>query len=147
MHMLWLAVFFSDHDLSDLYISMCHIYFHFAILIPWKDCFLFIWNLSKCWPVTSTVDIIPLLELNIKYSWQNTWRGGHYWDYWAGIHPFSHFTAVHIEIERPKIPTACNRSSNEVKWVGRGERKPGGRLNKKDGLTRYGNSHVKDKTS
>ena len=25
--------------------------------------------------------------------------------------------------------------------------KPGGRLNKKDGLTRYGNSHVKDKTS
>ena len=24
---------------------------------------------------------------------------------------------------------------------------PGGRLNKKDGLTRYGNSHVKDKTS
>ena len=26
-------------------------------------------------------------------------------------------------------------------------RDPGGRLNKKDGLTRYGNSHVKDKTS
>ena len=25
--------------------------------------------------------------------------------------------------------------------------KSGGRLNKKDGLTRYGNSHVKDKTS
>ena len=24
---------------------------------------------------------------------------------------------------------------------------PGGRLNKKDGLTMYGNSHVKDKTS
>ena len=27
------------------------------------------------------------------------------------------------------------------------ERSPGGRLNKKDGLTRYGDSHVKDKTS
>ena len=26
-------------------------------------------------------------------------------------------------------------------------RSSGGRLNKKDGLTRYGNSHVKDKTS
>ena len=26
-------------------------------------------------------------------------------------------------------------------------RESGGRLNKKDGLTRYGNSHVKDKTS
>ena len=25
--------------------------------------------------------------------------------------------------------------------------KAGGRLNKKDGLTRYGDSHVKDKTS
>ena len=24
---------------------------------------------------------------------------------------------------------------------------PGGRLNKKDGLSRYGDSHVKDKTS
>ena len=27
------------------------------------------------------------------------------------------------------------------------EKEPWGRLNKKDGLTRYGNSHVKDKTS
>ena len=27
------------------------------------------------------------------------------------------------------------------------QRLPGGRLNKKDGLTRYGDSHVKDKTS
>ena len=27
------------------------------------------------------------------------------------------------------------------------EKAPGGRLNKKDGLTRYGDSHVKDKTS
>ena len=27
------------------------------------------------------------------------------------------------------------------------EIQPGGRLNKKDGLTRYGDSHVKDKTS
>ena len=26
-------------------------------------------------------------------------------------------------------------------------RSSGGRLNKKDGITRYGNSHVKDKTS
>ena len=31
-----------------------------------------------------------------------------------------------------------------VTW---GARTSGGRLNKKDGLTRYGNSHVKDKTS
>ena len=27
------------------------------------------------------------------------------------------------------------------------EKRPGGRLNKKDGLIRYGDSHVKDKTS
>ena len=27
------------------------------------------------------------------------------------------------------------------------KKEPGGRLNKKDGLTRYGDSHVKDKTS
>ena len=30
----------------------------------------------------------------------------------------------------------------QVSW-----KKSGGRLNKKDGLTRYGDSHVKDKTS
>ena len=28
-----------------------------------------------------------------------------------------------------------------------GPERPGGRLNKKDGLTRYGDSHIKDKTS
>ena len=28
-----------------------------------------------------------------------------------------------------------------------GRQDPGGRLNKKDGLSRYGDSHVKDKTS
>ena len=32
-------------------------------------------------------------------------------------------------------------------WAPRHPSTPGGRLNKKDGLTRYGNSHVKDKTS
>ena len=31
--------------------------------------------------------------------------------------------------------------------IGKNRPVPGGRLNKKDGLTRYGNSHVKDKTS
>ena len=31
-----------------------------------------------------------------------------------------------------------------MEWLGKAQ---GGRLNKKDGLTRYGNSHVKDKTS
>ena len=31
--------------------------------------------------------------------------------------------------------------------AGKENRISGGRLNKKDGLTRYGDSHVKDKTS
>ena len=35
------------------------------------------------------------------------------------------------------------RRVGRLRWFGQ----PGGRLNKKDGLTRYGNSHVKDKTS
>ena len=38
------------------------------------------------------------------------------------------------------IPTA----GKDGLYIGKG---PGGRLNKKDGLTRYGDSHVKDKTS
>ena len=35
-------------------------------------------------------------------------------------------------------------SSISYNWL---EVTPGGHLNKKDGLTRYGDSHVKDKTS
>ena len=37
----------------------------------------------------------------------------------------------------------------EINWDNNTDEKmqPGGRLNKKDGLTRYGDSHVKDKTS
>ena len=38
-------------------------------------------------------------------------------------------------------PCCDKRSTNVI------ETDPGGRLNKKDGLTRCGNSHVKDKTS
>ena len=39
-------------------------------------------------------------------------------------------------------------SFNIVAWWGLvSDMPPGGRLNKKDGLTRYGDSHVKDKTS
>ena len=34
-----------------------------------------------------------------------------------------------------------------VMYIGEFTKESGGRLNKKDGLTRYGNSHVKDKTS
>ena len=40
------------------------------------------------------------------------------------------------------IPRSKNRRYHKLKTL-----KPGGRLNKKDGLTRYGDSHVKDKTS
>ena len=42
-------------------------------------------------------------------------------------------------------PLQCDRSWNSA--CKKHPMKPGGRLNKKDGLTRYGNSHVKDKTS
>ena len=35
---------------------------------------------------------------------------------------------------------------NRIRWPA-WTSPPGGRLNKKDGLTRYGDSHVKDKTS
>ena len=49
--------------------------------------------------------------------------------------------------------TSKLRMSGSFLWVSTGDRwihlkkGPGGRLNKKDGLTRYGDSHVKDKTS
>ena len=39
------------------------------------------------------------------------------------------------------------RESIDLYWSRIYNEETGGRLNKKDGLTRYGNSHVKDKTS
>ena len=43
---------------------------------------------------------------------------------------------------------AYSRNKNLFDSISEGAWKlPGGRLNKKDGLTRYGDSHVKDKTS
>ena len=53
----------------------------------------------------------------------------------VGICTKSKITKQHVLI---KILTKIS----QVKFT-----EPGGRLNKKDGLTRYGNSHVKDKTS
>ena len=40
-----------------------------------------------------------------------------------------------------------NQETNETEQIGLVTTAPVGRLNKKDGLTRYGDSHVKDKTS
>ena len=45
-----------------------------------------------------------------------------------------------VIIQKPTLYS--NKSSELTRW-----RDAGGRLNKKDGLTRYGDSHVKDKTS
>ena len=56
--------------------------------------------------------------------------------------PIGHVTLVAITATTNLGPTHL------VKWwLDKFERVPGGRLNKKDGLTRYGDSHVKDKTS
>ena len=43
------------------------------------------------------------------------------------------------------VKPAKDWKRNVLNWYS--DRHPGGRLNKKDGLTRYGDSHVKDKTS
>ena len=40
-----------------------------------------------------------------------------------------------------------NGHYSDVMMSALGLKSPGGRLNKKDGLTRYGDSHVKDKTA
>ena len=44
-------------------------------------------------------------------------------------------------------PDAADTPSTMIVTTTDKHPEPGGRLNKKDGLTRYGDSHVKDKTS
>ena len=72
------------------------------------------------------------------------------------------YIMVNHLLHKPLVPTSLIKLSiasafTNSKWApllsarcdGRHhqDREPGGRLNKKDGLTRYGDSHVKDKTS
>ena len=71
------------------------------------------------------------------------------------------FTSNSLLLQKdPKSTMAANHASNYSYTIVRFERtatkcqprkdcekRPGGRLNKKDGLTRYGDSHAKDKTS
>ena len=66
------------------------------------------------------------------------------------IRPYLNETHLHFDMHA--IVGGCRNSST---YYGNGHEvfawycifQPGGRLNKKDGLTRYGDSHVKDKTS
>ena len=83
---------------------------------------------------------------------------------WYG--QLDHMNTIRFVIEPKKQICACSvrhslcencqayismmesRLHHQISWVATIFLKwPGGRLNKKDGLTRYGNSHVKDKTS
>ena len=78
-----------------------------------------------------------------------------------GIQTFS-FTKMHLKMSSAKWRPFClglNMLSVTISWSihchmdtpypdrESNHSAPGGRLIKKDGLTRYGNSHVKDKTS
>ena len=62
------------------------------------------------------------------------WRPGH--QYHKTVIVWSSFIPKHY----------IRSEQHEKKYVLK-KHEPGGRLNKKDGLTRYGDSHVKDKTS
>ena len=76
---------------------------------------------------------------------------------WSSNRPTDSATRVKTHVEFKSILKGSKHqwglqyNSNEI--ADRGERDlrlrllSGGRLNKKDGLTRYGDSHVKDKTS
>ena len=56
-------------------------------------------------------------------------------------------TNLHLKVSSAKVGAILSRPQC-VNFINkRGHWRPGGRLNKKDGLTRYGDSHVKDKTS
>ena len=52
---------------------------------------------------------------------------------------------MYIPMHMPR--SVLKFATNKIGIVSRFRIRPGGRLNKKDDLTRYGDSHVKDKTS
>ena len=55
-----------------------------------------------------------------------------------------HLEKNYIQWTISQTPMTVYHGHKKIKHI---QWKSGGRLNKKDGLTRYGNSHVKDKTS
>ena len=58
-----------------------------------------------------------------------------------------HYLLTSIQLTREQATSDGNTSLSCSSDLQTQQWEPGGRLNKKDGLTRYGNSHVKDKTS
>ena len=76
-----------------------------------------------------------------------------YWFWWRLCPLFEKpllqpvLTQFNICINRPPWVKCCNSGGLPLWFRNQIWQAPGGRLNKKDGLTRYGNSHVKDKTS
>ena len=89
----------------------------------------------------------------MKYQWISENKNNPVFYLVNGIEVYSSCTYLHdklclnptsnLRVKFNKITTRVN----QVNHLLRSPRTPGGRLNKKDGLTRYGNSHVKDKTS
>ena len=107
---------------------------------------------------------IKIYEFRFEYRW-NTFLGAQHWFKWrlgayqAISHYLNQWWLVYWRIYSsvgPNEQTQCHIENYQPIWLmsscGQwktlfGARAPGGRLNKKDGLTRYGDSHVKDKTS
>ena len=93
--------------------------------------------LTSAKPLSELMLEIVNWTLGIKFHWN-----------------FNQYTTIFIQqnacenviCKVPSISSWCQCVKLHV-WLNLIRYKAGGRLNKKDGLTRYGNSHVKDKTS
>ena len=84
---------------------------------------------------------------------QDQWRREQSFVHWIFVKKYffvceEEAMSGHITIMKTTEKGASSWNSDKLKWLPVSMWKdPGGRLNKKDGLTRYGDSHVKDKTS
>ena len=89
-------------------------------------------NFMYIWLITYGLDSIPILLISINCDIL------HYWWTLSNDKKYGSFS--------PK-PLHSTTPTNQNMIITHTQLRSGGRLNKKDGLTRYGNSHVKDKTS
>ena len=103
-----------------------------------------LYSIRKIKSITTNVVLEIEPTIAIKYSLlQHFWHVSSFrWPYRITTEYFFCPLQTHVKWQTRVVAIWKAKSNFKQRTI-----HPGGRLNKKDGLTRYGNSHVKDKTS
>ena len=143
------AYYYASRWGLSFYIALMCRFFNFDYLVVAVAVAVAVAAVVVAAAVATTMIIIILspsssfLSLLLSYHYQNYHYHNNFYQYYYYYHYYSNICEHY-----PRVPITSDLKGHLFLQSGPSARwRHGGRLNKKDGLTRYGNSHVKDKTS